>query len=569
MLLRNVVIPLAVTGLVCGCAPALTQGQSPQGSVAPAQSSEQRGLRIALRSEPYNLTDFASTRNAITLALFGAKLAYTNDADIPYAVLAEAVPQLDSDTWRVLPDGRMETTYHLRPNLTWHDGTPLTGDDFVFTYQADDTGIQWGIRENAVSPVEHRAIDQVTAPDPRTVVIRWKQLYRDAAAPDLKVLPRHILEPAIAQGQSDVLGGHPYWTTEYVGVGPYRVANWQSGAFLEGTAFDGFALGRPKIDKVLVTWNGDPQATLARMLSGDVDMAVDGAIFYVQAATVKQEMVPRGNAVVLLQAGTLRFLAAQHRPAYATPAALLDVRVRQATAHSLDRQALSDALTDGYGPPAALVAPPGVRYHAELQRVGPTYDFDLRQTEQLMAEAGFSRGADGIYASPTEGRLSPEVMGVAEGQEGQETTIIADYLKRAGIDTQLRLVPQNLLAQSDEMKATYPAWRTNYGLGAPKNLSADRLLGSRAATPENHWSGTNKMGWDNAEHDRLYDQWLQALDPNQADRILVQIGKVQMGQLPVVPTYFDPTVAAQSADLVGPSLGFGTAWHNIHTWYWK
>ena len=141
-------------------------------------------------------------------------------------------------------------------------------------------------------------------------------------------------------------------------------------------------------------------------------------------------------------------------------------------------------------------------------------------------------------------------MGVAEGQEGQETTIIADYLKRAGIDTQLRLVPQNQLAQSDEMKSTYPAWRTNYGLGGPKNLSADRLLGSRVATPENRWSGTNKMGWDNADHDRLYDQWLQALDPSQADQILVEIGKVQMEQLPVIPTYFDPTVAAKAAGLV-------------------
>ena len=39
---------------------------------------------------------------------------------------AESLPQLNTDTWRVGSDGRMETTYRLRPNLTWHDGAPLT-----------------------------------------------------------------------------------------------------------------------------------------------------------------------------------------------------------------------------------------------------------------------------------------------------------------------------------------------------------------------------------------------------------------------------------------------------------
>ena len=125
------------------------------------------------------------------------------------------------------------------------------------------------------------------------------------------------------------------------------------------------------------------------------------------------------------------------------------------------------------------------------------------------------------------------------------------------------------MQQSDEAKATSPAWRTNYGLGAPRNLSADRLLGSRAATAENRWGGTNKMGWDYPEHDRLYDLWTRTLDAGQGDRILVQIGVIEMEQLPFIPTYFDPAVAAHAAALVGPSLGFGTAWHNVHQWYWK
>ena len=55
-----------------------------------------------------------------------AGLAINDERELPHPYLAEALPELNSDTWRVFPDGRMETAYRLRPNLTWHDGRPLT-----------------------------------------------------------------------------------------------------------------------------------------------------------------------------------------------------------------------------------------------------------------------------------------------------------------------------------------------------------------------------------------------------------------------------------------------------------
>ncbi|MPZ13867.1 MAG: hypothetical protein GEU73_05500 [Chloroflexi bacterium] len=565
---RRLLAALALTSILsAACGQPSRGSEAGDPTIGDAQPS--RSLAIVLRNEPFDLTDSASSRNDLTLVLFGARLGYTDDADVPYPVLADAVPQLDTNSWRVLPDGRMETTYRLRRNLTWHDGTPLTADDFAFTYRADDVSLQLGLRESAISPVEHRTIEEVLAPDAGTVVIRWKQIYKEAAAPVLKVVPRHILEPLVDEAQADALGSHPYWTTGYVGVGPYRMTRWEPGAFIEATAFDGFALGRPKIDRVVLSWSGDPNPTLARLLAGDVNLALDGAILYPQAATLNREWAPRGEGTVLIQPGSLRHLAAQHRPAYADPQSILDVRVRTAVAHAIDRQALTDALTEGLGPQAEVVAPPGVRYYADLERVAPRYPFDLRRTEQLMADAGFFKGSDGFYASAAEGKHSPDMMGVAEGQEGQETTIIVDYLKRAGIDAQLRLVPQARLQEFDDMKSTYPAWRTNYGLGSAKSLSAERLLGSRAATADNRWGGTNKMGWSNADHDALYDQWTRTLAMSEADDVLVQIGKIQMEELPYIPTYFDPDVVAHTTGLAGPTLGFGTPWHNVHEWAWR
>src|SRR5262249_45195349 len=46
--------------------------------------------------------------------------------------LADPVPSLENGLWQLMPDGRMTMTWRIRPNLRWHDGAPLTSDDFVF-----------------------------------------------------------------------------------------------------------------------------------------------------------------------------------------------------------------------------------------------------------------------------------------------------------------------------------------------------------------------------------------------------------------------------------------------------
>src|SRR5207244_9965308 len=95
-----------------------------------------------------------------TTRLFNASLALFDDKGLARPYLAEALPQLNTDTWRVLPDGRMETTYRLRDNLTWHDGASLTAEDFAFAFRVyKDPGLGLFIS----TPQD--TIDMVLAPD--------------------------------------------------------------------------------------------------------------------------------------------------------------------------------------------------------------------------------------------------------------------------------------------------------------------------------------------------------------------------------------------------------------------
>ncbi len=555
---------------IVGCAPQQTSRGGSQSSPVPTAQRESRPLSVVLRIEPFDITDTASSRNNFGKNLFGTGLVNLDRDENPYPVLIEAVPRLNSESWRVFPDGRMETTYRLKTGLTWHDGAPFTSEDVAFTRRANSVRIEWGLSVSSISPVEHRAIDEVIAADPQTVVIKWKQPYIDAANPDLRPLARHIIEPVLDQGVAEIFGSHPYWTTEYVGLGAYRLAHWEPGAYIDGAAFEGYALGRPKIDRVRLTWSGDPNATLARLLAGDADIALDQAIQFQQAVTLRRGWSGEGKGTVLLRASQIRQLQAQHRPAYANPAVVLDARFRRATAHAIDRQAVADAMLEGEGEAAETIAPGSVSFHSEIERVVPMYPFDVRRTEQLLGEIGIVKGPDGVYVSPTEGRLTPEIMGIAEGQEGQETTIVADFMKRAGFDSPLRLVPAALINQSDETKATYPAWRTNY-TGANRSMSAERQLGSRVSAPENRWGGTNKTGWNNPEHDRLYETWTRTLDRDERTRLIVQIIKLTNEELPYIPLYFNMEVVAHVGALQGPYRPAieSTPYENIHMWAWK
>ena len=62
-------------------------------------------------------------------------LTVRGDQRIRHPQLAEAVPSLENGLWRLLPDGRMETTWKLREGARWHDGVPLTSEDLLFSLQ--------------------------------------------------------------------------------------------------------------------------------------------------------------------------------------------------------------------------------------------------------------------------------------------------------------------------------------------------------------------------------------------------------------------------------------------------
>jgi peptide/nickel transport system substrate-binding protein len=475
---------------------------------------------------------------------------------------------LGTDSWRVFPDGQMETTYRLKPNLTWHDGTPLSAEDFVFAFQVY-AGPELG--QDRAAP--QGMMRDVVAPDARTVVVRWRQPYpgADSLAPGsgsfgspFPPMPRHILEEPLRRGNPDAFAAHPYWTAEYVGLGPFRLDKWEPGAFLEAGAFAGYVLGRPKLERVRVLFLNDPNTIVATYLAGEADVSAENALRIEQGVVLRQDWEARGAGIVQFFPSAGRRLDIQFNPERLKTPALLDLRVRRALAHAIDKEALNQGLLEGLGQPSDTWVQPDDEFFPEVQRAVTKYPHDLRLAGQQLAEAGFARGSDGFYASPTTGRLAMQLLYEANPQWDKEAVILEDGLKRFGIDISTAALSRGQ-ARDPEQRAEFPAIRTQGG-----GQLEDLYGAAGIPTPQNRFQGNNRGSWVHPEYERLQGAFNVTLDRAQRRDAFVQMATLVSDELPAVPLFYSAKVVAYVPQLQGVILGdrIGAYW-NVHLWEFR
>jgi peptide/nickel transport system substrate-binding protein len=528
-----------------------TSGDSRQ--VTPAEPL--RTMVGALRLEPTSLAlrpPRETFSNVDHLRLFNADIANIDDQSVPRPYLVEALPQLDTDSWRVLPDGRMQTTYHLRPNLLWHDGTPLSAEDFVFSwrvYANPDVGL-W-----RQPPFD--AIEQVQAADPRTLVLSWKRLYPDAphmAGRDrnLPALPRHLLEAPFAAEPLDAFLALSYWSRDYLGSGPYRMVDWEPGAFIEAAAFDAHVTGRPKIDRIKLLFISDPNTALSNMLAGDLHLAGATALGITHGVTLQQEWAPRQAGTVIYQTFIWRGVTLQFLPALTSPRALQDVRVRKAMAYALDKGAINETINAGLAVDADYLLPPNGQWGAAVQRGAVKYGYDPRLSEQLMREAGFEKGPDGVWLHPAEGRFNVELRTIAGGSSANELAALASDWQKAGFEINQRMFPA-ALGLDPETKAGYP------GLSLTSMPATERtVLGpvpGNIPTPENRWRGGSQINWTHPEYTRLVELFTSTLRREERADQMTQMARLFSEDVAALSLGFPPIVWAAVSALRGPKAG--------------
>jgi peptide/nickel transport system substrate-binding protein len=272
----------------------------------------------------------------------------------------------------------METTYKLRANARWHDGTPVTARDFVFART---------VRVDPVMPVTTNDVEQrigrATAVDDQTLFLEWKAPYLwagNVSLPNFSPMPAHLLED-LYNADKTAFVESPHWRAEFVGAGPYRLASWQQGVEMVLRAHDGFVLGKLPIDQVVVRFITDANTIVANLLSGDVHIAFHSSIGFPQNQALEQAGWP---GTLEYWRGNPRYFEFQARDWGNLQRGVLDGRVRQALLHAVDRQAIIDGLYAGKAVAIHFWLPVEDAAFSAVDRVATKYPFDVARAEALL-----------------------------------------------------------------------------------------------------------------------------------------------------------------------------------------
>jgi len=542
---------------------------APQPSVGPAaqQQPVPRGEpKVVIVAGPDAISGFGSRNpsgtgsNAAT-QLVEAGLALPDErTGQPVPQLAEAFPSRDSGSWKLNPDGTMETVYRLRPNLTWHDGTPFTVRDFVFG---------WELSQDPKYPYANREpgdqISRMDAPDDRTLVIYWKTTIREAGSlfrNKLTARPRHILEAGHLSGEIDQVVNHPWWHRNFVHTGPFKLVEFSPGEGATFEAFDGYAFGRPKVDRIMWRSIPDPNAALAYVLANEVDITVDNALGFEQAVVAKEQWADRGNGTVdFTGTGVESIVPGPRNPLFG------DVRVRRALLHAIDRDTMVQTLFQGLAPVADFVLSPKHPWMPRLMERVTVYKYDPGRAASLLEEVGWRKGADGVLVNALGERFDVEALTQADNRERERAQAASiEYLKQAGLSVRIANIPARTLDRSETLGTFSGLFWT--GRGAAWDDFVDKFHSDNIPRAEVRWNGANFPLW---RLDDLVNGAVNSLDDQQRLDAGMRIAETFSQEMRQLPLYFRTGQTTWRSRVLGvvPKLEGGgerTSTWNAHEW---
>jgi peptide/nickel transport system substrate-binding protein len=433
----------------------------------------------------------------------------------------------------------METTFRIRQGAAWHDGVPVTTADLLFTAQ---------VTQDRELPVFHDktfdAVEGLEAVDERTLKVTWSRAYIAAdtllslagtgAQSNLAPLPRHLLEGAYQQDKLN-FSQIPYWTTEFVGAGPYRVREYDRDVHVVMAANDGFVLGRPHIDEIEARFIPDGDTLVANLLAGAIEMTLDPrTLTFAQAVQIKDQW--RDGDIAYARSTWVVMYPQFINP---TPAAVADVRFRRALLQAVDRQDIVDSMQSGVGGVAHFYIGPDWAEYEDVESSIVRYDYDLRRTAQLLGEMGFGKGSDGTYRDPDGQRFTVEVRTTGVDINSKSSFAVADNWQRFGIPAEVGIVPPQRTNER-EYRSTFPAFE----LIRPGTevTSFETLRGSEAPLPETNWAGSNRARYRNAELDALIDRYFVTIPMPERSQVLAQVAHHITDNLVLVGIVYDPPV---------------------------
>ena len=537
-----VVLVLLTAVLLSGC--------QPGADATPA--AESSGIVIIIPEDPPSFNPIVADTGYDSLVM---ELVMLGLSDIDangnvFPELAAELPSLENGSVVVDEDaGSMSVTWKMREDVQWADGTPVTADDVIFTYEsiADPEMGGW------IPGIDY--IDSVEKTGDYSFTVNYASIYTgyltQFGGEQVVIWPAHYC---------DASQGFAAWdcARQPLSNGPYVLSEWVNGDHMTFTKNEKyFEAGKPSIEKITVRIIPDASVRKTMLINGDADLnmwATEPMIAELEGQpNVKVSQSPENRWVVRV---FFNLAANGTTDPVATPHPILsDLRVRQAIRAAIDVDTISKEFFLGYAKPAwtEFIREP---YVCDIPRPG----FDPKAAAALLDEAGW-KDTDGDGVRECRGCETAEegyVMEMdfhtyAEFGEPLELTqqYIAEQLGKLGIKLNLKVVEGSILwaASTDggiEQSGNFDMdiWDDGYAGVDP----TDFLYQYYAAASAEPDYGYNFMRWSNDEFEELLGG-VYTLDEAQRQQDFCKMADILEEDLPILPLFTAVNADAHSVRL--------------------
>jgi len=526
---------------------------------------------VAQFSDPRTFNPLVAQENSST-----AVIAPIFDGLTIYNYLTGEIEPGLAESWTVSRDGR-SWTFVLRQGIRWHDGKPLTVDDVIFTFQAIFTdGVQTSYKDTLTfddKPIRFRKLDarriQFTTEKPVGLFLR---------VIGASIVPRHKLADALAKGGAEFnrTWGINTPPREIVGTGAFVMQSYVPGqrvTYLRNTHY----------------WNVDRRGNRLPYLTRYVRLIVPSQdivrLKFLAKETDAYGARPRefaelkqgenaGNYTIYDGPETFStgdFLVFNLNPAGVSPPKLTwfqDVRFRRALSHAIDRNTMVQQFFAGRATPAW--GPIGAGNKLYFNPRLPQYPYDLNRAQQLLTEAGYRKGADGILRDP-QGNLVEFTLSTNAGNADREAegNIIRQDFSKLGI--RVNFVPEEFNSLVGKLVGSFK-WETmiiSIGGG-----------GIEPVTGRNVWpsSGSLHLWWPKqekpateweAEIDRLFEQAVREVNTDKRRQLYFRFQEIMAQQVPILFFAYAKTQPAVRNTLGNIKIGLEGVFGEIETLYYR
>ena len=350
-------------------------------------------------------------------------------------------------------EDRSKITLELRKGATWHDGSPVTAEDVVWSLQRAADHASGNPIQFVWSKVGNYKIDGNTITG--DVLEFEPTLFKWMAFLTGYILPKAYYEKVGAEG----------FEKAPIGSGPYKVDAFERNAFLRLKAHPGHWGPKPAFDTVVFKFVTDPTSRVAEMESGGSDLTFE--IPYEEFDRLKAKAGLVGETTPVSDIAMIFITDIEP---------MLDRNVRLAAHHAIDKKAIVDRLLKGYGVPIATLEAPG--YAAFDASITVAYDPELAKS--LLAKSGYSPEKPVAFKIQTTRGFKPKDYEMIQA--------IVGMWRKVGIEATIEVYE---IAQHYELRARHalaPAAFYNWGnaIGDPSTSTGFAMFGP---SPHCAWKG--------------------------------------------------------------------------------